>query len=121
MELAIRTLFEFPTVGELGPRLRESAEEGRAPLAAGKRPEKLPLSHAQQRLWFIDRLEGTSAEYNMPWALRLKGELDRTALERALDAIVERHESLRTRFVEVEGEPFQVIEPDCRIELGWRI
>ena len=118
VELAIRTLFEFPTVGELGPRLRESMEEGRSPLAAGKRPEKLPLSHAQQRLWFIDRLEGTSAEYNMTFALRLKGELDRTALERALNVIVERHESLRTRFVEVEGEAFQVIEPDCRIELG---
>ena len=118
VELAIRTLFEFPSVGELGPRLRESVEEGRSRLAAEQRPEKLPLSHAQQRLWFINRLEGTSVEYNMPWALRLKGELDRTALERALDVIVERHESLRTRFVEVEGEPFQVIEPDCRIELG---
>jgi amino acid adenylation domain-containing protein len=118
VELAIRTLFEFPTVGELGPRLRESVEEGRSPLAAGKRPEKLPLSHAQQRLWFINRLEGTSAEYNMTFALRLKGELDRTALQQALKAIVERHESLRTRFVEVEGEPYQVIEPDCRIELA---
>ena len=118
VELAIRTLFEFPTVGELGPRLRESVEEGRSPLAAEKRPEKLPLSHAQQRLWFINRLEGTSVEYNMTFALRLKGELDRTALERALNVIVERHESLRTRFVEVEGEAFQVIEPDCRIELA---
>ena len=118
VELAIRTLFESPTVGELGLRLRESVEEGRSPLTAGRRPEKLPLSHAQQRLWFINRLEGTSVEYNMPFALRLKGELDRTALERALNAIVERHESLRTHFVEVEGEPFQVIEPDCRIELA---
>ncbi|HEY2362259.1 MAG TPA: amino acid adenylation domain-containing protein, partial [Candidatus Angelobacter sp.] len=118
IELAIRTLFEFPTVGELGPRLRESVEEGRAPLMAEKRPEKLPLSHAQQRLWFIDRLEGTSVEYNMPFALRLKGELDRTALQQALNAIVERHESLRTHFVEVEGEAYQVIDPDCRIELA---
>jgi acyl carrier protein len=118
VELAIRTLFESPSVGELGPCLREGVEEGRSPLTAGKRPEKLPLSHAQQRLWFIDRLEGTSVEYNMPGALRLKGELDETALERALDVIVERHESLRTRFVEVEGEPFQVIEPDCRIKLA---
>ena len=118
VELAIRTLFEFPTVGELGPRLRESVEEGRSRLAAGKRPEKLPLSHAQQRLWFIDRLEGTSAEYNMTFALRLKGELDRTALQQALNAIVDRHETLRTHFVEVEGEPFQVIEPECRIELA---
>src|SRR5580765_1779528 len=118
VELAIRTLFECPRVGGLGPSLRESVEEGRCPLAAGKRPEKLPLSHALQRLWFIDRLQGTSVEYNMPQALWLKGELDGTALERALEAIVERHESLRTRFVEVEGEPLQVIEPDCRIKLG---
>ena len=117
MELAIRTLFEFPTVGELGPRLRDIVEEGRSALVAGRRPEKLPLSHAQQRLWFINRLEGTSVEYNSVLGLRLKGELDRTALERAVNAIVERHESLRTRFVEVEGEPFQVIEPECRIEL----
>ena len=118
VELAIRTLFECPTVGELGPRLRDIVEEGRSALVAGRRPEKLPLSHAQQRLWFINRLEGTSVEYNMPWALHLKGELDGTALEQALNAIAERHESLRTRFVEVEGEPFQVIEPECQIKLA---
>ena len=118
VELAIRTLFESPTVGELGPRLRESVEEGRTPLVAGKRPEKLPLSHAQQRLWFIRPAGRHERGVQHAGALRLKGELDEAALERALEAIVERHESLRTRFVEVEGEPFQVIEPDCRIELG---
>ena len=65
VELAIRTLFEYPSVGELGPICARSAQQGRSRLAAGKRPEELPLSYAQQRLWFIDRLEGTSAEYNM--------------------------------------------------------
>ena len=64
------------------------------------------------------RLEGASAEYNMPEALRLKGELDRGALERAINTIVERHESLRTHFVEVDGEPVQVIEPAVRIEIA---
>src|SRR5215468_4185565 len=115
VELAIRTLFESPTAGELSARLRE-AGRGRAPLAPQERPERAPLSYAQQRLWFIDRLEGTSAEYNMPEALRLRGELDLEALERTINTIVERHESLRTRFSEVDGAPAQVIEPELRIE-----
>ena len=86
-------------------------------IASGPRPGKLPLSHAQQRLWFIDRLEGTSAEYNMPGSLRLRGELDQEALERAINTIVERHESLRTHFAEIEGEPVQVIKPEMRIKI----
>ena len=80
-------------------------------IASSPRPKHLPLSFAQQRLWFLDRLEGTSTEYNMPEALRLRGELDREALEKTINAIVERHESLRTHFAEVDGEPTQVIEP----------
>ena len=116
VELAIRTLFESPTVGELSERLREVGK-GRAPLGRRQRPERLPLSYAQQRLWFIDRLEGTSAEYNMPEALRLRGELDLEALEKTINTIVARHESLRTRFAEVDGEPVQVIEPELRIAL----
>src|SRR5262249_24546915 len=116
VELAIPTLFESPTVGELSARLRE-AGKGRPPLVRRQRPERLPLSYAQQRLWFIDRLEGTSVEYNIPEALRLKGNLDTEALERAINTIVELHESLRTRFAEVDGEPIQVIEPELRIEL----
>jgi hypothetical protein len=74
------------------------------------------LSYAQQRLWFLDRLRGTSAGYNILEALRLRGELDLEALERAINTIVERHESLRTHFAEVEGEAEQVIERELRIE-----
>ncbi len=116
VELAIRTLFESPSVAQLGRRLSESTI-GRAALVRQQRPERLPLSYAQQRLWFLDRLAGGSIEYNMPVALRLRGELDRQALEKTINTIVTRHESLRTHFAEIEGEPVQVIEPELRIEL----
>ena len=82
-----------------------------------ERPERLPLSYAQQRLWFLDKLEGSSAEYNMRKALRLKGELDCAAFERALNALIARHETLRTRFDEEDGEPSQVIEPAVHLPL----
>src|SRR5688572_28812632 len=68
-----------------------------------------PLSFAQERLWFIDRLEPGSAVYNLPVAWRLGGVLDEVALERALGEVVRRHESLRTVFAEVDGSPVQVI------------
>src|SRR5260370_5013588 len=113
VELTIRTLFEPPTVAGLAPRLGE-AQAGRAPLERQQRPERLPLSYAQQRLWFLDRLGGSSAQYNIPQALRLRGELDQDALQRSLNTLVERHESLRTHFEEVDGEPLQEIEPALR-------
>ncbi|MBZ5610762.1 MAG: amino acid adenylation domain-containing protein, partial [Acidobacteriia bacterium] len=114
--LEIETLLEFPSAGQLSKHLRE-AGRGRAPLEPSKRPERLPLSHAQMSLWFVDRLEGGSPEYNTPKPLRLRGELDRAALERAVNTIFERHESLRTRFAELDGEPAQVIDPAVRIEI----
>jgi len=116
IELALRWVFESPTVGELAPRLRQAGKV-RLPLRVQERPSRVPLSYAQQRLWFIDQLEGGSSEYNMPEALRLRGKLDRRALERTLAAMVERQESLRTRFVEVDGEPVQVIERSVEVEV----
>ena len=115
-EVAIRALFESPTVAQLALRLRDG-QVVRPPLARQTRPERVPLSYAQQRLWFIDQLEGTSTEYNMPLALRLEGELDHRALERALATIVDRHESLRTRFTMIEDEPVQVIAPSLPLDM----
>ncbi|HEU4556752.1 MAG TPA: condensation domain-containing protein, partial [Longimicrobium sp.] len=81
------------------------------PIERAPRDERLPLSFAQERLWFIDRLEPGSAVYNIAVAWRLEGALDEAALERSLGEIVRRHEALRTVFAEVDGSPVQVITP----------
>src|SRR3954469_13040828 len=93
--------------------LRQKAVQAREPGAIRPRGSDAPapLSFAQERLWFLDRLEPGSAAYNIPAALRLTGALDERALERALGEIVRRHEALRTVFTEVDGAPVQVIAP----------
>ncbi|HEU4559522.1 MAG TPA: condensation domain-containing protein, partial [Longimicrobium sp.] len=93
--------------------LRQKAAEAREPDAIHPRGSDAPapLSFAQERLWFLDRLEPGSAAYNIPAALRLTGALDGRALERALGEIVRRHEALRTVFADADGSPVQVIEP----------
>src|SRR5215467_3976916 len=81
------------------------------------RDDDLPLSFAQQRLWFLDQLEGKSATYNMYAALRLLGDLNVAALARSLTALVQRHEALRTTFSTVQGVPVQVIAPRREVPL----
>src|SRR5690349_19810752 len=112
VEVAIRSLFEAPSVEALAARLSSETQEARAPLtAASPRPAEIALSYAQRRLWFLERLEGISGTYVIPLAVRLKGILDRVALEEALGDLVERHESLRTLFPDRLGTPRQEILP----------
>ncbi len=112
VELPLRALFDHPTVEGLASAVDALAPaQGAPPIVPVPRDQAPPLSFAQQRLWFIDQLQPGSAVYNVPYALRLRGPLDAGALERSLAEIVRRHETLRTRFPSVNGQPLQVIEP----------
>ncbi|WKX74131.1 amino acid adenylation domain-containing protein [Streptomyces sp. XD-27] len=106
-ELKIRHLFESPTAAALAQRL-DGARDDRAPLCrAEQRPDTVPLSFQQQRLWFLNRFEDDGALYNIPLVLHLQGALDRDALEAALGDLAERQEALRSVFPDVGGEPRQ--------------
>ena len=104
VEITLRMVFESPRVVELACRL-DDAELGRPGLQRSSRPGVLPLSAAQQRLWFLNQLDGPGATYNMPVALRVVGVLDVAALRSALADVVARHEVLRTVFHSIDGRP----------------
>ncbi|MEV5242005.1 amino acid adenylation domain-containing protein [Streptomyces cinnamoneus] len=107
-ELGVRAVFEEPTVAGLALKLADAAS-ARPPLTAVERPEDIPLSPAQQRLWFINRLEDSGGNYNTGLSLRLSGEVNHDALRAALGDVVARHESLRTVFPDTDGRPRQRI------------
>jgi acyl carrier protein len=113
VELPLRALFEAPTVAGLVERMEQERRLGLGlripPLGRGSREGGVPLSFAQQRLWFIDQLQPGSTAYNIPFAVRLSGELDREALKWSVGEIVRRHEALRTRFPGRDGVAVQEI------------
>ncbi|WP_234792888.1 condensation domain-containing protein, partial [Mycolicibacterium fortuitum] len=119
-DLAVRAVFEAPTVAALAERAVESSGQ-RRPLVAQRRPDVIPLSYAQQRLWFLEQLQGPSSIYNMPAVYRVSGPLDTDALGLALSDVVERHESLRTLFRSVDGVPRQVVVRSEDVDFGWQV
>ncbi|MEV6428724.1 amino acid adenylation domain-containing protein, partial [Nocardia sp. NPDC051463] len=106
----VRMLFEAPTVAALAARVESQAGDGAGKaLVVRERPEEIPLSLAQQRMWFLNRFDTQSAVNNMPMAIRLSGELDVAALQVAVIDVIDRHESLRTVFPETNSGPVQVV------------
>ncbi|MFD5128612.1 amino acid adenylation domain-containing protein [Streptomyces olindensis] len=112
--LPLRAVFDTPTAAALAPLLETPAQR-RPPLVPARRPDPVPLSFAQARLWFLYRLEGPTPTYNIPTAVRLGGPLDHEALGAALQDVVDRHEALRTVFPDDDGVPRQEIRTDTAV------
>ncbi|NJK48665.1 amino acid adenylation domain-containing protein [Candidatus Gracilibacteria bacterium] len=120
LELPLSSLFEAPTIREYSKVIEDAQKSQKGlqipAIAPVSRSENIPLSFAQQRLWFLNQLE-TSTAYNMPTAVNLSGKLQIQALDQALNEIVQRHEALRTSFKVVNGSPIQVISPNQSLPL----
>ena len=120
VELQLRTLFEAPTIRSLAARLAAGPAPAarRSPIPRRRDPHTAPCSFAQKRLWFLDRLTPGKCFYNIPVALRLQTAIDPVLLQRSVDAMVERHEVLRTRLETVDGAPVQRIAPALQVPVA---
>ncbi|MEZ4725525.1 MAG: amino acid adenylation domain-containing protein [Caldilineaceae bacterium] len=117
VELPLRRLFESPTIAQLSQAIENSKEAFLPAIEVAPHRNDLPLSFAQRRLWFLEQLEGPGATYNIFLSRRIRGPLNLAYLERSLSELVRRHESLRTTFCLVDGQPKQVIHPARNIAL----
>nr|WP_254205176.1 non-ribosomal peptide synthetase [Nocardia alni] len=109
--VAVRTLFEAPTVAALAAAVESQSRGDRIEVGSLERPDRIPLSLAQQRMWFLNQFDQESTAYNVPVAVRLSGALDMEALRAAIGDLVARHEVLRTVYPETDQGPVQVILP----------
>ncbi|HEY0796099.1 MAG TPA: amino acid adenylation domain-containing protein [Acidisarcina sp.] len=119
IEISVRLLFEAPTLAQLAEKI-DQLQRGQyaleaPPLVRTGRSGTLPLSFAQQRMWFLEQLEPGQALFNIPSALRIQGHVDADLMQLAVDAVVERHETLRSNFSELDGEPVLTINEGVRI------
>ncbi|MGW4771332.1 amino acid adenylation domain-containing protein, partial [Nocardia sp. NPDC004278] len=117
-KVLVRSVFETPTVAGLAAKVETHVGSGRRrPLLAGLRPERVPLSLAQLRMWFINQFDPSSAAYHIPVAIRLSGELDVTALGLAVEDMVTRHEVLRTVYPQTPDGPVQEVLPPSEVPI----
>lgn len=120
-DLPLRTIFELPTLADFASHVESASNQAKRaqqmPLTRISRDSELPMTSAQERLWFLHQFTGSSSAYNIAGAIRLKGDLNRDALKSSLHEIVRRHEVLRTSFVEKGGRPAQHISPEVDFEL----
>ena len=127
VDLPLRTMFETPTVAGVAARIDQvrgalgstpNTDSTQSKIKRIPRDQALPVSFAQQRVWFLDQLDPNNSLYNIPHALRMRGALNVSALERGLNEIMQRHEALRTTFAATKGQPRQVIAPSLTFQLG---
>jgi amino acid adenylation domain-containing protein len=120
IEVPVRELFERPTVRALAENMAHASAWKLPPLRPHAQSEELPLSRAQQRLWFLHQFQPGQSNYNMPFAVRLEGPLQTGVLQEAFTELVRRHQVLRTTYCEVLGRPAQVIQPPAAWQLDLR-
>jgi len=122
LELPLQKLFENPTLGCLAKRIEEGMQSQQELIAPAIRPVQhdrpLPLSFAQERLWFLHRLQPNSSAYNISGGVRLTGALQINALDQTISEIVRRHGTLRTIFSVIDGQPVQIIQPYSSLDLA---
>ncbi|AKJ02445.1 amino acid adenylation domain-containing protein [Archangium gephyra] len=117
VEVPLRALFSSPTVAGLAEHVRQAKSASLPPLLPAPRNAALPLSFSQQRLWLVDQMQPGSPAYNIPFALHLSGALQPEVLHQSLEALTQRHESLRTSFPTVNGQPVQHVAPQLELPL----
>ena len=118
-ELPLRSLFEHPELAALASRLDDASEQAQAivPIRPVPRDGDLPLSYAQQRLWFLDQYGEGHAAYNIPATLRLVGPVEAALVQQSFDALITRHESLRTVFGQSGGQPVQIVKAPSAVQV----
>ena len=119
VEVPLREVFKHATIKELAGYIRGAEQNIYASIPAVQEKEYYPLSSAQRRLYILNQIEGSSTSYNMPAVMVVEGDLDRERFEEAFRALVNRHETLRTSFEMIDGEPVQRVHKELDFKLSY--